>query len=108
MGCGTWEFLLGCGFDDSLGCGPGFAIGTGLSDVPRYVAGRGLLPPRGHGVGGGGGSFYFGGGGGFFFFGGGKQVSPLRVRRRSGPVSNHEATIPLILRDAANPPLLGM
>jgi hypothetical protein len=25
-----------------------FAIGLGLPDVPRYAAGRALLPPKGH------------------------------------------------------------
>src|ERR1700730_1265622 len=38
----------GSGFEGSLGNGPGFAIGTGRSDVPRYVAGRALLLRQAH------------------------------------------------------------
>src|SRR3981081_1927369 len=35
-----------------------------------------------------------------------RRCSPLMVRRRTCAVSNHEATVQLILRDAAKTPLL--
>src|SRR5216684_5371411 len=40
-------FPLG-GWMGSLGRWPLFAIGAGLPDVPKYAAGRHLLPPDGH------------------------------------------------------------